>query len=187
MIIYFEGLSGVGKSSLIDQYPQAANIIKIPQFLEEPDNIFNDGACMLNDERKAALAKANRCKTVLVDRGYLSTLVYGIARAHATGGKESYAAILEWVLENMDGKLVRPDIYVFVDTDNQTCFDRALADNRVLPESYWYKDLDDLRFWYKKLFTTLEKDIPVYHINGNAPMSENINILTRIIDENSVN
>lgn len=186
MIIYFEGLCGVGKSTLINNYSKK-NTHKIPQFIKNPDELFDDYACMQNDELKSKQAKENKDKVVLVDRGYLSTLVYGLVRYKVSNKVERFDHIAEWLLSNLDSTLVRPDIYIWIDAPNEVCMKRVIADSRLLPDSYWYKDIDAARFWYRKLFNTLEKEVPLYMLDGKLSITENINKLSEIIDENTTN
>lgn len=188
MIIYFEGLCGVGKTTLIEEYAKSRKNVKIiPQFIAEPDNLFDDVACMKNDELKSKLAYDNKEKIVLMDRGYLSTLVYGLVRYQVTDKHESFDHISEWLLTNLNSKLIRPDIYIWVDTPNNVCMRRVYNDNRMLPDSYWYKDLDAVRTYYKKLFKSLESTVPLFKLNGELELSSNINLLDKIIYENSIN
>lgn len=188
MIIYFEGLCGVGKTTLIEEYAKSREDVKIiPQFIEEPDNLFDDCVCMLNDELKSKLAIDNRNKVVLMDRGYLSTLIYGLIRYQLTKQQMRFDHITEWLFNNLNSKLVRPDVYIWVDTPNKVCMNRVYKDNRMLQESYWYKDLDSVRLWYKKLFKTLESGVPLYKLNGEHKISSNIKLLDKIIHENSIN
>lgn len=186
MIIFFEGLSGAGKTILIKEF-KTKNVIKIPEFINEPNELFDDYACMKNDIVKSELAKQNRNEIVLVDRGYLSTLVYGLVRYKVTNGRERFDHIVYWLLKNLNSKLIRPDIYIWVDASNQVCLNRANLNKRVLPQNFWYKDLDEARLCYKRLFNTIEKDIPLYNINGEDNLKININKLKNIINENLIN
>jgi len=185
MIVYFEGICGVGKTTLIEKYPDKRTK-KIPQFINCPGDLINDTVCMKNDELKSQLAFKNRDKIVLVDRGYLSTLIYGLVRYQVTSHRERFDYLMEWLFLNLGSKLIRPDIYVWIDASNEVCMRRVEADNRFLPNSYWYKDVDQARFWYRVLFNTLEKGIPLYELDGENSLEANINKLTKIINENTI-
>lgn len=186
MIIYFEGLSGAGKSTIIDSI-QLENLVKIPEFINKPTNIFSDKVCMLNDEAKSREAKKNKNQLVFVDRGYLSTLVYGMIRYDETKGKDRYDHILSWLINNKGGKLVEPDMYIWIDTKDVICMERAVSKARVLPENYWYKNLPKTRFYYQYLFQTIEHKIPLYKLNGSDSVSNNIFKIKQIIYENTTN
>lgn len=186
MIIFFEGLSGAGKTTLIKEF-KADNVIKIPEFINEPDELFDDYACMKNDIAKSELAKKNRSEIVLVDRGYLSTLVYGLVRYKVTNGQERFDHIVDWLLKNLNSKLIRPDIYIWVDASNRVCLNRADSNKRILPQNFWYRDLDEARLCYRRLFNIIENDVPVYNFDGEDNLIININKLQKIINENLIN
>lgn len=186
MIIYIEGLSGVGKSTLIQEFKRE-DVFKVPEYISKPENIYNDLTCMKNDESKIDLALKNSNKVVLVDRGYLSTLVYGMVRYELTGRKERVDHIFEWIIKEMDKKLKRPDMYIWIDTPNDICLERAKKVNEIPENDYWYKDLDLNRYWYIRFFETIERDVPLHKLDGTKSIEFNLNKLQKIIDEGTTN
>jgi thymidylate kinase len=185
MVIYFEGLSGVGKTTLINNYKSDNDLI-IPEFIDKPKDIYSDKLCMLNDESKSKIAYNNNSKLVLVDRSYISTLVYSLTREVLDKNYSSHPLIL-WLINNLNIKLHKPDLFIMVDAPNEVCIERATKEGRVDSRNFWYSDLDLSRSIYNQLFKVFMPDVKVFKLDGTKPQASNLQTLSEIIDENIIN
>lgn len=150
--IVFEGLDGSGKSTQINllaealrkrgekvfvtaeptEYETGAYIRRIlSQSLEK--DMYLQAALFLADRlehithpENGILAHLNRGETVICDRYYYSSFAY-----------QGTATDMEWVMRiNLDcGRMLTPDLCIFLDVDPDTCKDRIDA-VREQPELY---------------------------------------------------
>ena len=177
MIVYFEGLSCAGKTTLIEAFPEAGTRKICKPFSRQSQR--RDLEFFLKaDEYKCIMARNSTEPLVLVDRGYISTLVYFTVKHELSSDNQDKYMAYEWFIEKMgDGTLVRPDMYVFVDTPLQICKQRWQGTTRDTTDNVWVHAPERCLHWYRILFRSLEYRVPIHRIDGSLPIQETISIL----------
>lgn len=117
------------------------------------------------DEDKYQRAKQSQADIVLIDRGYLSTLVYYTVFENGRC-KES---VLRWIQEGYEtGRLWRPDYYLHFDLEISKISERALRGGRVIDaNNVWYHQPQAVNSAYIHYFASLECDVPIFRIDTN--------------------
>lgn len=171
MIIYFEGLSCAGKSTLINYLQESSEfVLAIPEL---PLKLLNHkkittSFCRLNDQRKCLKAKESdqENRLTLVDRGYLSTIVYSYIQYQNKEDNE-YLENLTWYMKNIhNGKLKKPHVYVYIYIDKETALQRSKQLNRFTKKFAWYIDPQSAIDCYSYFFKYIEPDVPLILIDG---------------------
>lgn len=195
MLIAFEGLDGSGKTELSVSFCQYLNErwegtrpIKGGKGFDgfvwtKQPSMTSDEACSLNDPKedldpfkREALFLASRLKQVLkgnvvCDRYIWSALAY--AKVHSPG---IFQFLVEVYVKN--DLFIRPDFYVFVDTDISCCSKRSKKDEQLLTALYRsYQETKELI-----------GDVPILDVKSNnidgLSNSESIEIaLKSLIDQ----
>lgn len=128
LVIYFEGLPGGGKTTLITNaaidYPEL--FTAIPEYLNaqaalEASKAKNQTYFWSNDEDKYRAARGSR-KIALVDRGHLSTVIY--SRAYTLLKDNVLADTDEWYENTILANGMLPDLYVHLSVSPKTTFAR---------------------------------------------------------------
>ncbi len=174
MIIYFEGISCAGKSTIIDalksKLPAAVSISELPDDYKKHKNL--DDFCRYNDERKSRTAKklSKETPVVLVDRGYASTMVYNFIQ-YQLGLSSEYIKTLKWYVENIGRKLLKPDLYVYIKIKDKTAIKRAKSLNRFSKTIAWYNNPKIGSEFYESFFKMFEPEVPLIVIDGDLPLT----------------
>lgn len=173
MIVYFEGLSCAGKTTLID-YINSNTDNKVQVIKELPVDYSKikdiDNFCRKNDEIKSKEAFIRSKKnTVLVDRGYASTLAYNYIQ-YKTGISKEYLKSLKWYFNCiLANKLIKPDLYVYIDIETKEVKKRAMRLNKFNNNIAWYtKPLIATKF-YDMFFKYFEPEIPILKLKASIP------------------
>lgn len=171
MIIYFEGLSCSGKTSLINyltkEFNNCISVPELPQDYYGQKKISTD-FCRDNDQRKCvdALEADNEERLVLVDRSYVSTIVYEFIQ-FGSDCKNQYKDTLRWYFKNiLNKKLIKPHVYVYLSIDKETALERSKALNRFTTKFAWYINPQLGIDFYRAFFNFFEPEIPVIVIDG---------------------
>ncbi len=138
MIVALEGLSCAGKSALSAALSAQDDSTYefIPEFMVDVSNGVTTTLCMANDVAKAVYAKLiNRTdKCVIMDRSYLSTLVYTYA-----GSPKEHLKLKDWYdNELLAGRLEEPDLIIYLRIKPKTSLERAKSIGRFNDKYAWY-------------------------------------------------
>lgn len=186
MIIYIEGISCAGKSTLIKAITDShSDIKKINEWPDVVDNsITIDEFCRLNDEQKNSTAqKFDKKGVVLVDRSYASTLAYNFIQFVHDKSQE-YLKSISWFLKSKsEGKLISPDLYVLISVDKKTSIKRAKELGRYNQNIAWYIDPELGTQYYRDFFKLMEPGVPVLELNGTEPIEKNISTFWEFVGE----
>jgi thymidylate kinase len=171
MIVHVEGLSGVGKTTLLTSL-SSPNIEIIPEFVFETDSI-NSQICMQNDELKCRLAKFSMKELIFLDRGYMSTLVYESTKEYVQNGVYDAKFVWEWYNSMLNKSLFMPDLYVYLNLPTDIILERFKKRGRnIIKDDYWISHPNIAKDFYFKFFKEIEPNIPVIVIENNEDMSE---------------
>lgn len=187
MIIYFEGLSCAGKTTLID-YISANTDEKIHTIKELPVDYSQitdiDNFCRENDEIKCNEANSKtKNKIVLVDRGYVSTLAYNYIQYKLDVSRE-YIKSLAWYFNGIvNKKLIKPDLYVFINLDQNKVESRAKKLNKFNKNIAWYASPKIGDDYYHNFFKTIEPEVPLLELDGTRPTEFLANEFWKKIDQ----
>ena len=127
-LIIFEGIPGVGKTTLTKDIAQSFRGTRIGEIItEENHDIPTEGLVVdsqeyffRNDERKYALArKAAPSALVVMDRSYLSTVVYNLC----SNDPSRIAEALAWK-EALEKSTTEPTAYIYLRMHPDLCFSR---------------------------------------------------------------
>lgn len=165
-MVFFEGLSCSGKSTLLQTVAsnRFASIFK--QWL--PNSQPTLEFFLERDEDKLARARAvSGYEAVLVDRGYLSTLVFYQVLQEQRGIPS--VAVLNWFINNLGDKLYRPDFYVFVDVPPEVSLQRARKARNLDENNMWLHFPKRIQYWYERLYEVFESGTPKHHLDGTLP------------------
>ncbi len=184
MIIYFEGLSCSGKSSLIklfsEQNKNSIIISELPHDFNDHEKITTN-FCRLNDQRKCAQAKQSSTKDnfVLVDRSYVSTLAYEFIQWGSRTNSQ-YIKTLRWYYKGIATKgLNYPDLYVYIEIDKKTALKRSKISNRFTLKFAWYINPQLGIEFYGAFFKFFEPHIPVIIIDGSQDQNDQLETLQK--------
>lgn len=167
MVIHFEGLSGAGKTTILSFLEKKGYSI-VPEFVLKHHNEINLEICKKNDITKCIIAKklTKNSDFVLVDRGYMSTLVYETTKEQVLGDKYQ-SNIKSWYCENINLTLIKPDLYLYIDVSINKMKERIEKRNTVfIKEDYWLLHPNLIHENYMDFFKTVEPDIPVEKISN---------------------
>lgn len=185
MIIYFEGLSCAGKTTLIN-YLKSNSDNKVSVIDELPIDYSKikdvDNFCRKNDEIKSKNAhRKSRHSIVLVDRGYASTLAYNYIQ-HQIGVSNEYLKSLKWYFDRiLNNRLVKPDMYVYIDIETKDVEKRAKKLNKFNENIAWYSKPEIGRKFYYMFFKYFEPEIPLLRLNANmATKTQSIKFWAKI-------
>lgn len=190
MVIYFEGISCAGKSTIIEalkaKLEGSVSISELPDDYKKHKNL--DDFCRYNDERKSqtALKMAKTNKTVLVDRGYASTMVYNYIQ-YQQGLSSEYLKSLNWYIKNIDKKLQKPDLYVYIKIKDKTAIKRAKKLNRFSKTIAWYNNPQIGSGFYESFFKMFEPDVPLIEIDGDLPLDVGVRAVLKYLKNNEKN
>ncbi|MFA6007384.1 MAG: hypothetical protein WC784_01920 [Candidatus Shapirobacteria bacterium] len=184
MIIYFEGLACVGKTTLVNYLEKhitsAITISELPKNYLELGKI-TDALCRRNDERKCTEAKESNKKYdfTLVDRGYASTLVYNFIE-YASKVSNEYLTTLSWYMSGiLTHRLVKPDLYIYITLDAKTAIKRAKQLNRLSTKYAWFNYPQIGLTAYDFFFKFLEPEVPRLVIDGNLTLKQQVSLINQ--------
>ncbi len=168
-LIIFEGLSCAGKSTLVDHIASINRYIcvarTIPRDLPNPTPEY----FMRNDEVKYAAAK-NCPGIVLMDRGFLSTLVFYTVMEEVTPGF-SGNKVKRWVEESLGKTIRRPDYYVYIDIPPEVSKERARQIGRPFDKrNLWMTHTERMKSQYEQYLGGLEADVPIIRLDGTVSL-----------------
>ena len=186
-MVFFEGVSCAGKTFLIEAIKNSnpKKIFVVPELPVEYGKIKNvNEFCRNNDERKCKVAGEQSKKgVVLVDRGYLSTLAYNYIQ-YKLGISQEYQKTISWYIKKTAcEKLVKPDLYVFININRSLAIKRAKKLNRFNKSIAWYRDPTIANTYYKNFFDMFEQQVPLLEFNGEENLETMVNIFWKKVDE----
>ncbi len=156
MIIAFEGLSCAGKSAVSSElHLRHPEFNLVTEFLIKETPPITTEMCMANDIAKYNYAQilSDSGKIVLVDRSYLSTLVYTYAE-----GNKKYERTLNWYQNAFEKGLIRDaDMYFYLRMQANKSIDRATSVNRLNKKYAWYNNVMVAYQKYENIFD--ERDL----------------------------
>lgn len=163
--VFIEGASRSGKTTILKSLEtfQLSIVYK-----DWPDELTNPPITFFleRDEDKLARAKKSTMDLKLVDRGYLSTMVFYSVLEEQRG--ISSLPVYKWFISEIGRKLYRPDYYIFIDVPPKVTVDRYNKNGGLVYENnMWVKYPERIEYWYNKLLTAFEPSTPTYHINGD--------------------
>lgn len=156
MIITFEGLSCAGKtamSSYLERtYPEQYSVV--PEFILPLPDVITTSFCKENDLAKAELAKQHSTegKVALMDRGWLSTVVY----EYAAHGEDDTRLITYYAEQFERGKLPSTDLYIYLRIEAADAIARAKSVDRFNNRYAWYFAPEFAVEKYDQLFSSQE-------------------------------
>jgi thymidylate kinase len=169
-LIIFEGLSCSGKSSLIDRIASTLDCAciarSIPRDLPNPTPEY----FMQNDELKYAMVES--CQgLVLMDRGFLSTLVFYTVMEEVKPGFVGNK-VKKWVKDSLGKTIQRPDYYVYVDIPSEVSRERARNLGRPFDyRNLWMTHTEQMKKQYETYLGTLEINVPLFRLDGTLPIN----------------
>lgn len=150
-VVALEGIPGSGKTSLRRTLFDASNycVDRVEQIL--PDDPDSDDDLTVEDIIQSDFLKTRRAKDqkydiVILDRYYISTLVYQESFDQVHGKKTFNELSLRYKKALHDGDLIVPDLTIYIDTPLDFSFARK---NR--------ESSDEL--WVNKKFLTLNREL----------------------------
>ncbi|MBN1618651.1 hypothetical protein JW887_04925 [Candidatus Dojkabacteria bacterium] len=172
MRIYIEGVACAGKTEFIDKLShllKSCSVIhELPTDIRDKD--INTAFCRKNDEAKCAQALAQEACVdyVLVDRCYPSTLAYEYIQ-FSLGIKNEYVPTLHWYYKGIvSRKLSVPDLYVYMNIDEEVALRRAHEIGRYSTKYAWFKLPRAGNHFYQKFYDLMEPYVPMLNIDGAA-------------------
>jgi thymidylate kinase len=180
VIVYFEGLRCSGKTTLIEAYNRSG-VVRIMRLLPKVDRRLQETDFMKQDEQKCALASREAVdRLVLVDRCYLSTLLYNTVRQEDTPSFSAWP-VYEWLIDHLGTTLKRPDMYVFIDTPIEICRTRAESSRRTIRDDLWLKYPQRMQELYWRLFEVFEHGTPIHVMDGRQDISSLMRELDKLL------
>ena len=115
---------------------------------------------------------AKNCPGIaLMDRGYLSTLVFYTVMEEIRPGF-SAQEVKRWVTESVGQTILKPDYYIFIDVPPAISQARAKAEGRPFDErNLWMTNTERMLSRYMEYFATLEKNVPVIRFDGTMSLA----------------
>ncbi len=170
LTIFLEGLSCCGKTTAM-QAITSADVAKIykewPADLKNPPTEF----FLERDEDKLRRARETDAPIKLIDRGYLSTLTFYTVFEEQRG--ISAYPVYRWFINELGGKLYRPDHYIFIDVPPEVSAERAVTSGRVIDENnMWLKFPERIEYWYDKLLAVFEPATAIHRIDGTKSVEQ---------------
>ena len=177
MIIALEGLSCAGKSAVSTELSlrYSEKLIFLPEFLLQIDGNTNTDLCIANDVAKSSYATLllEKGSTILMDRSYMSTLVYTYAE-----GREKYAETQRWYKKAIEKGFIRkPDFFIYLRVQPAKSLERAATVNRLNNKYAWYNNTVSAYNKYEDFFSKNNLNIPHFAINV-----DNMNLNQLIIE-----
>lgn len=179
MIVYVEGPTCSGKTSVIKGLAKLQSLLDLHVTVVQQVDVLQSDLedqilHMRRDEHKCLIAKQQpKSHLVLVDRSYLSTLVYNLTRAEVTVGYSAEPVVIWW-LKELGTALTRPDVYLYIKADLNKCFLRAHRKRPQNSDNVWLHEMRRTVAWYERLFAGAESGIPVIQLNGSESLSKMI-------------
>lgn len=179
--VFMEGASRSGKTTILKslETPQLSIIYK-----DWPDELINPPIAFFleRDEDKLSRARKSMMDLKLVDRGYLSTMVFYSVLEEQRG--ISSLPVYKWFINEIGKKLYRPDYYIFVDVPPEITVDRYNKNGGLVYENnMWVKYPERIEYWYSRLLTAFESSTPTYHINGDRDLTIVMKEFKELVDE----
>ena len=171
-VVYFEGLPGSGKTSLIKQmaasHPDRFTTVDEyvdPNEASSASIQYDQTFFLANDELKYKLARRSEKPCCLVDRGHLSSVLYSLAYTRIRGDRD-LPYVVDWYFDRIlkDGML--PDRYIYLDISPETSLARR---TRTLGWDNMWDHKDALVFArenYPIFMRTYELGVPVLTLNS---------------------
>jgi len=150
MIIALEGLPCAGKSSILETLLESEAYTCIPEFIIDTGPEITTTMCQVNDMAKSQLAVLEQKNGhVIIDRSYLSTLVYTYAE-----GDKKYQEMEAWYKSAVHrGLIIEPDVIIFSAVSASTCVERAKNIGRYSEAFAWFQESERAITMYNKLLS----------------------------------
>ena len=165
-VVCFEGISCCGKSTLIDGLASPDRGIEVVRFqvprdLKDPTPEY----FLANDMEKLKKAARVNGQVALLDRAYVSTLVFYTVLSEINPGFDVFP-LYRWFFENVERNFSRPDHYFFVHIPPELSITRSRGIRPFNENNVWLKAPDRAVYWYERLFASLEKSVPLTILDG---------------------
>ncbi len=163
--IFLEGSSRSGKTTLLKAL-ESSEVAVI--YKDWPNNLVNPPIEFFLERDEDKLARARRAPqaTKLVDRGYLSTMVFYSVLEEQRG--ISSLPVYKWFINEIGKKLYRPDHYVFIDVPTEVTLDRYSRNGGlVYDNNMWIKYPERIEYWYSRLLAAFEPTTSIHTIDGS--------------------
>ena len=173
MIVYLERPTCCGKSTLAKILSSSGvlpgiSVSVVAQSLVTGYDEVTQRRHMARDEQKCAEAK-NRPgdQLILVDRSFISTVVYNLTRAEVAA-KYDPTPILTWWLRGLGSTLIRPDAYMYFEADLDACVTRANSIRDASVHNLWTREARRISDWYDILFRGVESSVMVLRLDARG-------------------
>lgn len=177
MIITFEGLSCAGKTALSNalyrEYPNQYEVI--PEFIYPTPKKVTTDFCRVNDVGKMKLAHelSSDSKIVIMDRGWLSTVVYEYA--DTGGGAEK---LIDWYVPKSSSKnMFMTDCYVYLRLSAEDAIERAKSVGRFNTRYAWYFAPSRATAKYDELFQDPELKALSITVDAMRPFDQLVELI----------
>lgn len=120
---------------------------------------------LANDMEKLKKAARVNGQVALLDRAYVSTLVFYTVLSEINPGFDVFP-LYRWFFENVERNFSRPDHYFFVHIPPELSITRSRGIRPFNENNVWLKAPDRAVYWYERLFASLEKSVPLTILDG---------------------
>jgi thymidylate kinase len=181
LTIAIEGLMSTGKSSLIRHVCLLhSEVTPIPEIVPNQNLSFtSEYDFVQNDIEKSCVAKSLSEGIVLLDRYYISTLIYGLSRyAPSRWSKE----LMGRLIERYYPKKLEPDIWVYLHESPELSWERSIAKRPERLTGLWgdYKAVQRMAILYDRVF---DEYFPAVGARVVTVKSQDVKQMKEIINE----